>query len=86
MTNNKPLASVKAGQVTAALWENQIETNGKSVTVLKATVNRRYKAKDGSWQNGCSFSRHEIPLAIFCLEKCWEKMINEDSNNAEAAE
>ena len=86
MTNNKPLVSVKAGAVTGAVWENQIEANGKSVTVLKATVNRRYKAKDGSWQNGSSFGRNEIPLAIYCLEKCFEKMINEDSSDAEAAE
>lgn len=83
MANKKPLVSVKAGAVTGAVWENSIEAGGKTVTVLKATVNRRYKAKDGSWQNGGSFARNEIPLAVYCLEKCFEKMINEDSNNTE---
>jgi hypothetical protein len=83
MANNKPLVSVKAGTVTGAVWENSIESHGKTVTVLKATVNRRYKAKDGSWQNGNSFGRTEIPLVIYCLEKCFEKIVNEDSNNTE---
>ena len=81
MTNNKPLVSVKAGHVTGAIWENSIEVDGKTASVLKATVNRRFKAKDGSWQNGHSFGRNEIPLAIYCLEKCFETIIHEHSTN-----
>jgi hypothetical protein len=33
--------------------------------VLKATVQRRYKDKSGSWKSTTSFSRNEIPLAIY---------------------
>jgi hypothetical protein len=70
-----PVAKFKAGQVSSALWENQIQVKGASVTILKATVQRRYKNKEGDWQSSGSFSRNEIPLAIYCLQKAFEKII-----------
>ena len=76
MTGQKPTAKFKAGQVSAALWKNEITTkNGVEVTVLKATVQRRYKDKNGAWQSSTSFSRNELPLAIYCLQKAFEKII-----------
>jgi len=77
-----PVAKFRAGQINSALWENPVEVNGKTVTMLKATVQRRYKDKDGNWQSSGSFGRNEIPLAIYCLQKCFEAMLGEsDSNN-----
>jgi hypothetical protein len=77
-----PVAKFKAGQVSSAVWENQIQVKGAKVTVLKATVQRRYKDKDGDWKSSGSFSRNEIPLAIHCMQKAFEKIIemqNEDN-------
>lgn len=70
-----PVAKFKAGQVSSALWENQIQVKGASVTILKATVQRRYRNKEGDWQSSGSFSRNEIPLAVYCLQKAFEKII-----------
>lgn len=76
MTGQKPLAKFVAGQVSAALWENEIKTvNGNTATILKATIQRRYKDKSGSWKSTTSFSRNEIQLAIYCLQKAFEKII-----------
>ena len=71
----KPLAKFRAGQVSAAIWENEITASGKTMPMLKATVQRRYKDRDGTWKSSSSFSRNEIPLAIYCLNKCFEHMI-----------
>src|SRR6056297_1037716 len=72
MTGQKPVAKFKAGQVSAAIWENDIKTKeGKQTTMLKATVQRRYKDSSGEWKSSDSFSRNEIPLAIFCLKRCF---------------
>jgi len=79
-----PVTKFKAGQVSSAVWKNQIQVSGKTVTVLKATVQRRYKDKDGNWQSSGSFARNEIPLAIYCLQKAFEKIIetqSEDNGN-----
>ena len=45
--------------------------------MLKATVQRRYKDKSGTWQSSASFSRNEIPLAIYCLQQVFEAMLGE---------
>jgi hypothetical protein len=71
----KPVAKFRAGQVSAAIWENDITVNGKKAVMLKASVERRYKDKDGQWKSSNSFSRNEIPLAVYCLQKSFEHII-----------
>ena len=81
-----PVAKFKAGQISSAVWRNEIQVKGVAVEILKATVQRRYKDRDGNWQSSGSFSRNEIPLAIHCLQKAFEKIIEtqqeESSNNS----
>ena len=89
MPGQKPVTKFKAGQISSALWENEITVNGKKVTVLKASVQRRYKdSKDGQWKSSTSFSRNEIPLAIYCLQKSFEHMIegNRDDESGSVEE
>ena len=83
-----PIAKFQAGQVSAALWENQVEIKGRTVTLLKATVQRRYKDREGKWQSSGSFGRNEIPMAIYCLQKAFEKIIEKqkDSSNGDNVE
>lgn len=84
MAGQKPVEKVKAGNVDGALWLNDLTTNdGKKVTVLKASVQRRYRDKDGQWKSSTSFSRNEIPLAIYCLQKCFEKIIEKQIDGAD---
>jgi len=75
MANNKPKAKVQAGSVSCALWENEIDVAGRRVAVLKATIERRYRDVAGTWQSSGSFGRNDIPLAMYCLQKAFEKMI-----------
>ena len=77
-----PLKKFRAGQVSCALWENEAEVNGRTVTMLKATVERRYKDKNDTWKSSNSFSRNEIPLAIYCLGKAFEAIVNEQSTGS----
>ena len=83
MTGQKPVCKIRAGQVSAALWENKVTTkSGNEVDILKATVQRRYKDKDGNWKSSNSFGRNEIPLAIYCLTQAFQKIIDEQSANS----
>jgi hypothetical protein len=89
MPGQKPVARFTAGQSSAAIWENEIQArNGGTATILKATVQRRYRDKDGNWKSSGSFSRNEIPLAIYCLQKCFEHMIEgqKDDDNGSIEE
>ena len=87
MTGQKPICKFQVGQVSAALWENKITTkNGNEVDMLKATVQRRYKDKNGEWQSSSSFGRSEIPLAIYCLGKAFQKIIEEQNTSSNGTE
>jgi hypothetical protein len=77
-----PVAKFRAGQVSSALWENQVQVKGAAVTMLKATVQRRYKDRNGEWKSSASFGRNEIPLAIHCLQKAFEKIIEMQSEDS----
>ena len=78
-----PVAKFRAGQVSCALWENEATVNGRAVTMLRATLERRYKHSSGEWRSTNSFSRTEIPLAIYCLQKAFESMLaNQESKQA----
>ena len=84
---NQPLKKFRAGQVSCALWENEVTTkDGRAVTMLKATVERRYKDKNGEWQSSQSFSRNEIPLVKWCLDKAFDAMIEERSSDGISVE
>ncbi len=77
----KPVKKFQAGQISGALWENEMLVNGTTKTVLKATVNRRYKDKDGAWKSSGSFSRNEISLAIYCLMQAFKAIVEGDEQS-----
>ena len=60
------------------MWNNDAVVNGKKASILKATIDRRYKDKDGTWKSSGSYSRNEIPLVIYCLQKAFEAMVEEN--------
>jgi hypothetical protein len=72
-----PIKKFSAGSISCALWENEATVDGRSVRLLRATVERRYKDKDGSWKSSGSFSRNDIPLLIFRLTKAFAAMVGE---------
>ncbi|HOW72822.1 MAG TPA: hypothetical protein PKY77_19660 [Phycisphaerae bacterium] len=75
MDKTKPVEKFRAGQVSCAIWANEITVQGQTQKVLKASVSRRYKDRDGAWQTSTSFLRNEIPLAIFVLFQAFESML-----------
>ena len=77
-----PVAKFKAGQVSAAIWENEVQMPRGTVKMLKATIQRRYKDRSGTWKSSNSFGRNEIPLAIHCLQKAFEKIIQTQNDEA----
>lgn len=78
----QPVGRISVGTVTAALWENEISVNGQKKVVLKASLAKRYKDKDGSWKSTTSFGRNEIPLAMYCLQKAFDKMVGEEGGDS----
>ena len=80
---SQPIKKFRAGNVSAALWENEATVSGRTVRMLKATLDRRYRDSSGTWKSSGSFSRNEIPLAVYCLQKAFETMIEERGEDDE---
>jgi len=79
-----PVAQFKAGTVAVAIWENQTDIDGKAVTALRTTIQRKYKGKRrDEWIFSNSFGRNDIPLAIFCLQKALEYIIDRQNKASE---
>ncbi len=78
---NQPVKKFRAGQVSAAIWENQTTVNGRQVTMLKTTIERRYKDKDGNWKSSNSFGRNEIQLARHVLQQAFEAILDEEQGD-----
>ena len=85
ITGEVPVARFRAGQVSGALRENEIKVDGEAKTILKCSVQRRYTDKNGEWRSSQSFSRNEIPLAIYCPQKAFEAIIAKDGERSNAA-
>lgn len=83
---SQPLAKFRAGAASSAVWSNEAEANGRKVTMLKATVERRYKDAAGAWRSSGSFSRNELPLAIHCLQKAFEWILDKQAEQEPAVE
>ena len=78
-----PIAKFKAGTVSTAIWQNEVRTEKGKGVIYKATVQRRFMDRNGEWKSSGSFSRNEIALAIYCLQKAFEKMIEIQNKEAE---
>ena len=82
---NQPIKKIRVGQVACAIWKNETVVNGKSVALLKASVERRYKDSSGDWKSSSSFGRNEILLAIQCLQKAFDAVVElEQQENKES--
>ena len=87
MANGKgPLLKFRAGAISCALWESEANINGQMKTMLKATVERRYKDASGQWKSSNSFGRNEVPLVRWCLDQAFSAMIQEKSTSDTAEE
>ena len=82
----EPWRRFESGIISCALWKGHGRLNGRSVTVLTATVERRCKAKDGSWKSGDSFDRSDIPRVIYNLQRAYEVMVEEEHVQVELDE
>ena len=83
MAQQKPVMKFRAGAVSCAVWENDAIIGGRTVKMLKASVERRYRDATGTWKSSTSFARNEIQDAIYCLQKAFEAITEKGSSQAE---
>lgn len=85
MESNRPVKKFRVGAISCAVWENEVIFDGRPQKLLKASVERRYKDRDGVWKSSAQFGRNEIPLAIWALLKAFDAIAQKEEEAREPA-
>lgn len=81
----KPKKTIKAGAVSANIWENTIEKNNKSMTITSVSVQKSYKDREGMWQHTGNLGINDVPKAMLVLQKAYEDMaLSKEESHANA--
>ena len=86
MTNNKPVEQFRAGRITCALFDNEVDEGGQRRRVVNASLTRRYQDRWGYWKSESEFVRKDIPLAIHVLRRAFETMTDQQIDDEIAQE
>lgn len=76
---NKPIKKFSAGAVSASVFRNTTEQNNKRTTYHTVSLQKRYKAKDGSWKTASSLNLNDLPKAALCLNRAYEYILSTPS-------
>ena len=69
---SRPEKRFKCGGCEAAIFENEINRNGKAVKLKKAVIQKRYKTADDEWKSTHSLDKNDIPKMVLVLSKAYE--------------
>lgn len=78
-----PETAFKAGGVRASIWSYTDTTRtGKQFERKKCTLERVYKASDGSWKSTNSFDANDVPKAMLVLSRAYAYMHDENGGSS----
>ena len=72
---SKPEKRFKCGSCEAAIFENEINRNGKAMKLKKAVIQKRYKTADDEWKSTYSLDKNDIPKMMLALSKAYEYLM-----------
>jgi len=58
---SRPEKQFRCGGCEAAIFENEISRNGKTIKLKKAVIQKRYKNADDEWKSTYSLDKNDIP-------------------------
>ena len=83
----QPEKRFKCGACEAAIFENEIKSNGKIVKLKKVAIQKRYKNSEGEWKSTHSLDKNDIPKLILALSKAYEYLtMSKESDDDEVQE
>jgi hypothetical protein len=83
----QPEKRFRVGNCEAAIFENEINSNGRVVKIKKTSIQKRYKSSEGDWKATHSLDKNDIPKMILALSKAYEYLtMGDDSANNKSAE
>ena len=81
---NKPIYKISAGSIDLAIWQNAVKTpGGDTASVLKAQVERRFKASNGEYRSTTSFGKADLPQVLYLLTRAYDYILRQEQADRE---
>ena len=82
--NNQPTKEFRAGAISASVWRNEEPQQDGSVRVRHSVkIQKRYRDKDGAWQDSDYFFPEDLPKLELVVRKAFEYISLKESKDAE---
>jgi len=75
MEKNLPEKKFRAGAISATIWLNKTERDGKEVEYTTISFERSYKDKNDEWQTTSHLRINDLPKAQLVLQKAYEFLV-----------
>jgi len=75
MEKNNPEKKFSTGAISATVWKNVREKDGKSFEAHSVSLERRYTDKAGEWQTTKSLRINDLPKAALVLEEAYKYLV-----------
>jgi hypothetical protein len=80
---NKPEQKFRVGCISATIWNNEIEKDGKQREIKHVSFEKSYKDKEGNWKSTNNLNTGDIPKAMVALGKAYEYLMLRDLREEE---
>lgn len=70
--NKKPIHKIKCGAITATIWENDAEKDGKKFKSNSVEIVKNYMKDENKWDKTSYFNINELPKAALAAQKAYE--------------
>ena len=84
--NKKPLKKIRAGAISATIWENEVKKDDKSFVNHSITVERSYTVKENDadvWKTTSSMRLQDLPKVALVCDKAYEYIVLKAEESAE---
>jgi hypothetical protein len=71
---NQPVKKFRAGQISASIWRNERQEDGRTVVSHSVSIQKRYRDRNGEWQTGDYYWRSELPALELVVRKAHEHL------------
>ena len=77
---SQPDKEFRAGTISAAIWRNEVEKEGRTVVQHSVRVQKRYRDQSGEWKTTTYFFPADLPKLRLVVEKAFEYVSLQESD------
>ena len=82
-SKSSPATTFRNRGISASVFEN---TSDKDRTYFSVSIQKRYKDKEGNWQNSSNFLRDELPVLEHVVRQAFAFILEQEANRPTQAQ